>query len=259
MAHQKTKMLKNVDAAFVALRRAILDRALEPGARLPAESIGSGFGMSRTLAREVLLKLEGIGLVEIRPKRGAIVACPSFSEVQEVFEVRQCLEEKCISRLCDNWTSKIEQELEKHVNDEAKAEKKGRLNVSIKLAEEFHIKLGQMSGNKVLSRYLEEIVSRCSLILALYGRPYATECSIPEHKMIVAALKKGDKSEAIKVMQAHIIELQNCAEAEEEEPSKLALNQVINHYTQKQRTPSFSGKSSVQANATSPRSRDDDC
>lgn len=226
-----TEKIERVDTAFVALRRAILDRSLEPGARLPAESIGAGFGMSRTLAREVLLKLEGIGLVEIRPKRGAIVARPNFSDVRDVFDLRQILEEKSLIQVCERWSSTIERELEKHLKAEKSAAKKGDLNASIQLAEEFHIKLGQMSGNKILAQYQEEIINRSSLMLSLYGQPYSTECSIPEHEMILDALKKGDQSSAVDVMQAHIVELQNCTEPTAV-PTKKTLSQIIDKYIQ---------------------------
>ncbi len=228
---QETDKIERVDAAFVALRRAILDRSLEPGARLPAESIGAGFGMSRTLAREVLLRLEGIGLVELRPKRGAIVARPDFSDVNDVFDVRQILEEKSLLLVYEKWSPSIERELERHVKAEKAAAKKSDNNKSIQLAEEFHIKLGQMCGNKILAQYLEEVVNRCSLMLSIYGRPYASECSIPEHERILDYLKKGNPSGALKVMQDHILELQNCTEPEAE-TTKQTLDQIISRYAQ---------------------------
>lgn len=228
---QEPEKIKRVDAAFVALRRAILDRSLEPGARLPAESIGAGFGMSRTLAREVLLKLEGIGLVEIRPKRGAIVARPSFSEVHDVFDLRQYLEEKSLLLVFENWSLVIQRELESHIKSEKKAAKEDDLNLSIQLAEEFHIKLGQMCGNRILAQYLEEIINRCSLMLSLYGRPYSSECSIPEHEMILESLKKADRPAGMKIMLDHIIELRNCAEPVEV-PAKQSLSEIIHKYAQ---------------------------
>jgi DNA-binding GntR family transcriptional regulator len=231
---RETEKVKRVDAAFAALRRAILDRALEPGSRLPAESIGAGFAMSRTLAREVLLRLEGIGLVEIRPKRGAIVACPSISEARDVFEVRRSLEAQSVASVCDQWMPELEQELDGHVRQEESAIKDGNLGNSIHLAETFHITLARMSGNRVLAQYVDEVVSRCSLILALYGRPHSTECSVSEHRMIVEALKARDKGSALGIMDDHLATLQDRAAEENNPPEKPGLEQVISQYAKRE-------------------------
>jgi DNA-binding GntR family transcriptional regulator len=61
-----------------------------------------------------------------------------------------------------------------------------------------------MAGNRLLQRYLDEIVSRCSLILALYGRPHSSECAVNEHSEIIAALRRGDVEAAIARMNDHI-------------------------------------------------------
>ena len=227
---QNSETIEGVEAAFAALRRAILDRALEPGVRLPAGSIGVGFGMSRTLAREALLKLERIGLVEMRPKRGAIVACPSISEAYDIFDVRQTLEDRCLESVIEHWNPEIEAQLERHVSEEEAAAKFGDIGASTHLAEDFHIKLGRMSGNLVLAKFIEEMVSRSSLILALYGGPPETECSVSEHRKILDALKKGDPVAAQKVMDAHISALQSRAVVDDSPSEKLGLEQIIGRY-----------------------------
>ena len=70
---------------------------------------------------------------------------------------------------------------------EEAARQAGDARVSIRLAGEFHIRLGELAGNTLLRRYLGELVSRCSLILALYGRPHSADCAVNEHREIVAA------------------------------------------------------------------------
>ena len=51
-----------------ALRRAIIEQALEPGAKLPEDALGERFGVSRTIARHALGQLAAEGLVELRRK-----------------------------------------------------------------------------------------------------------------------------------------------------------------------------------------------
>jgi DNA-binding GntR family transcriptional regulator len=192
------------DVAYQALRQAIIEQALRPGAKLPEDQIGAHFNMSRTLVRATLSRLHAEGLVDTRPKRTATVAQPTLEEAREVFEVRRTLERNSVELVVGRWRAEFGAELEGHVRDEQAAKARQDERVSIRLAGEFHIKLAAMSGNRVLARYLGELVSRCSLILALYGRPHSSECAVNEHSQIIAALRKGDAKAAIKMMDEHI-------------------------------------------------------
>jgi DNA-binding GntR family transcriptional regulator len=192
------------DVAYQALRQAIIEQALRPGAKLPEDQIGTHFGMSRTLVRATLSRLHAEGLVDSRPKRTATVAQPTLEEAREVFEIRRTLERKAVELVVARWRPEFGAELEGHVREEDAAKARHDERVSIRLAGEFHIKLAAMSGNHVLARYLGELVSRCSLILALYGRPHSSECAVNEHSEIIAALRKGDAVAAIKMMDAHV-------------------------------------------------------
>jgi DNA-binding FadR family transcriptional regulator len=56
-----------------ALGRRIISGDVSPGAPLTLESIGSEFGVSRTVAREVMRLLEGLGLVRSKRRVGLVV------------------------------------------------------------------------------------------------------------------------------------------------------------------------------------------
>src|SRR3990167_1344156 len=57
-----------------AVRAAILDRRLQPGARLPEDELASIYGVSRTIVRSALQALAHDRVVTIEPNRGAQVA-----------------------------------------------------------------------------------------------------------------------------------------------------------------------------------------
>ena len=199
-----SKTSPRAESAYQALRRAIIEQALLPGAKLPEDQIGAHFGMSRTLVRATLGRLHAEGLVDARPKRTVTVAQPSLEEAREVFAVRRALEREAVALVIQRWRAEYGAELEGHVREETAARARGDDRVSIRLAGEFHIKLAAMSGNRVLERYLGELVSRCSLILALYGRPHSSECAVNEHSEIIAALRRGDADFAIRRMDEHV-------------------------------------------------------
>ena len=54
--------------------------------------LATRFGVSRTPVREALMQLDAIGLIEIRPRRGAVVIDPGPHRVYEMFEVMAELE-----------------------------------------------------------------------------------------------------------------------------------------------------------------------
>lgn len=191
------------DSVYAGLRRAIIEQALMPGDKLTEDVIGERFGVSRTIVRTVLARLHAEGLVDMQPNKGATIAQPSLSEAQDVFETRMCLERQVLVRLAEKINDDDIERLQRHVDLETKASAHDG-PAAIRLAGEFHILLASLSGNKVLARYVDEVVSRCSLILALYSRPHSSDCSINEHQQIIDALRAGDGQAAIKAMDHHL-------------------------------------------------------
>lgn len=186
-----------------ALRRAIVERALDPGDRLPEDALGERFGVSRTIARQALGQLAAEGLVSLRRNRIAVVATPSWEEARDTFDVRVGLERLVVRRLAGRLSAAQHGALLAHIAQE-EAASGGPEAVSIRLATEFHLLLAEMTGSPVLIRYVGEIGYRCALTLSLYSRPHSSECAVNEHREIVAALLDGDADRAIALMDHHL-------------------------------------------------------
>lgn len=209
------------------LRRAIIEQALVPGTRLPEDTIGEQYGVSRTIVRQALVRLESEGLVETKPNRGACVATPSLEEARQIFEVRHCLEREVIRQLVDRISMLGLDALETHVAREAQVRNKDG-PASIRLAGEFHILLADLTGNKILARYVAEVVSRCSLILAIYGRSHSSDCAVDEHRQIIDAVRGGDAEKAEGIMTHHLGAVEDRAHlASDHTPD---LEAVLAHY-----------------------------
>lgn len=186
-----------------AIRRAILEQALAPGDKLPEDTLGERFGVSRTLARHALGRLASEGLVELRRNRIALVATPSFEEARDEFDIRIQLEGLVVDRLCGKLDPEQIGELRAHVDEEERARRGPEPN-SIRLATEFHVKLAEMTGKPTLTRYVREIAYRSCLSLATFGRPHSSDCAISEHRALIDALAKGDRREAARLMGEHL-------------------------------------------------------
>ncbi|MCZ4354747.1 GntR family transcriptional regulator [Roseovarius aestuarii] len=192
-----------------ALRHAIIDQKLTPGVRLPEDAIAESFGTSRTIAREALGRLAVEGLVDLQPNRGAFVAHPTPEEGQDIFVVRRALERAIVEDLVGNISAKDADYLRAMVAEESTRSDDDA--DAIRLSGEFHLELARMTGNKLLVRYMTEVVSRCSLVLAIYGRAHSAYCGACEHAEIVEALIAGTRDKALKLMDTHLSDVANRA------------------------------------------------
>ncbi|WP_018897843.1 GntR family transcriptional regulator [Rhizobium sp. 2MFCol3.1] len=220
-----------VDIAHRTLRQAIIEQAIKAGTKLPEDEIGRHFSMSRTLVRAVLAKLQAQGLVDTYHKRTATVAQPSLEEARDAFAVRRALEREVMKAVAKRWSPAIEKSLREHVQEEEAAHAKGDVRLSTRLAGEFHLKLADLAGNTLLERYLSELVSRCSLILAMYSRPHSSECAISEHSGLIVALKKGDIAAAERLMDDHLSSVESRALFEDEPAAEPDLGSILSRFS----------------------------
>jgi DNA-binding GntR family transcriptional regulator len=224
------KVTARVDAACRVLRQAIIEQALVPGTKLPEDEIGRHFQMSRTLVRGALARLKSEGLVDAQPKRTATVARPTLKEAEEVFHVRRVLEREAVRLVVERWRPELRSELEAHVREEEAAKAAGDERVSIRLAGEFHSKLASMSGNELLHRYVAEVVSRCSVIVATFARRHSAECAINEHRAIIEALARRDAAAAVALMDEHVGSVERRAFRTDQSASSPDLMAILSAY-----------------------------
>lgn len=71
---------------YHALRTAILDLSLAPGAALEEAVLSAGYGVSRTPLRETLQKLAGEGFVTLEANRGAAVASMDLAVIRSLMQ-----------------------------------------------------------------------------------------------------------------------------------------------------------------------------
>jgi DNA-binding GntR family transcriptional regulator len=195
--------ISRASQVHLALRRAIVEQALEPGAKLPEDAIGEQFNVSRTTVRRALELLAADELVDIRTHRGATVASPTLEEAHDLFAVRIDLERVVTRRLCGTLSRDHITRLNKAVAQENQALRDHRPDY-IRLAAQFHVLLAEMAGSPLLLRYITQLVWRSALVLRLHGRPRWHSCNVQEHLDLIAALDAGEKVRADRLMTTHL-------------------------------------------------------
>ncbi|PZU93825.1 MAG: GntR family transcriptional regulator [Chelatococcus sp.] len=214
-----------------ALRRAIIEQALEPGAKLPEDALGERFGVSRTIARHALGQLAAEGLVELRRNRIAVVATPSWREARDTFDIRIELERLVVRQLAGRLGPDQLRRLRSHVDAEEAAHG-GPDAVSIRLATEFHILLAEMTESPILIRYVSEIAYRCCLTLSLFSRPHSSECAINEHRALIDALEAGDAEAVMAMMHHHLDQVAERALVAQAKPRGRDIMDILAPYAE---------------------------
>ncbi len=177
-----------------------------PGMKLDEIDLAQKFGVSRTPIREALIQLSSTGLVEMRPRRGAIVTPIDTKKLYEMFEVMAELEALCARLAARRITNKELEYLQKtHLECKVK-EIIENPDLYYYKNEEFHIALYRASHNDFLIEQAINLHKRLSsfrrLQLRVRGR---IESSLKEHEEIIEAIIKGDSELASKLAREHII------------------------------------------------------
>lgn len=229
--NSKSEQLTKDEEIYQQIYSAIVDHQLAPDTKLPEDALAETFNVSRTIIRKVLLSLSHEGLISTAPKRGARVAHPSIQEGKEVFEARRVIEVASLPLIIQ----KINGSQLKHLRDlneqQISAQKAQDLKKAIRLSGDFHLALILTSKNNSLYEYLRKLISRSSLIVAVYGSTKQHLPSCQGHAELLDLIFQKDIYQSKLWMNAHLIDVEaslDFSEAQKTNPDFKALFSSIN-------------------------------
>ncbi|CZF79451.1 HTH-type transcriptional regulator LutR [Grimontia celer] len=199
-SHKETEINRIIDA----VSQAIGDQRLPPGTRLVEHQLVEAFGANRNHVRAAIQRLALRRIVTISPNKGASVSEPTLEEASDVLAARALVEQGIIENLVGRASESDLLRLTKHVEKEKAAKKSGNRREIIKLSGDFHLLLATLSGNKVLAEILNDLITRSSLIIALYQREKQLDCGCHDHGEIIEAVASGNKLKAVELMKSHL-------------------------------------------------------
>ena len=202
---QMNEYLPLRDVVFQTLRQAILRGELKPGERLMEIHLAQKLGVSRTPVREAIRKLELEGLVLMIPRKGAVVAEITISDLEDVLEVRMTLEELAVRYACKRITKEQLAEL-RRLAEEVKKTLCGNVVWACAQADVvFHDAIYDATGNKRLIQILNNLREQMYRYRVEYLK---NESSLPrllqEHQDIVDGLRERDKDKVCEIMRHHV-------------------------------------------------------
>lgn len=183
----------------------IVEGVLAPGQKLDEIVLSAQYSVSRTPIREALRSLAAKGLVEFKPRIGAIVAQPTVAEVIDLFELVAELEAFAARLACERMDDAAAQDIlaahEACQKAAAHFDPQKYYNTNAL----FHGAIHRSARNKALLEQIELLNKRLSPYRRFITfRPGRTETALREHEAVCQAILARDGVAAEAAMRAHV-------------------------------------------------------
>jgi DNA-binding GntR family transcriptional regulator len=200
----KTRGVTHSAHVLVTLENDIFSGTLVPGAALDEEALAQRFNVSRTPVREAMLQLIQSGLVEKKPRQGAIVARTDVGDMIRLFEVMSELEGIC-AKYASRRMTEAERAALRDIHDRSEAAlANGEADTYYKLSRQFHLAIIDGTHNDDLI----DITNRMGTKLVPYRRfqlsyPGRSESNLADHVGILQAILDRDPETAAELSRKH--------------------------------------------------------
>jgi DNA-binding GntR family transcriptional regulator len=196
-AVQSTRVMQEMEAA-------ILSGALKPRERLVEMDLISRYGVSRTVIREALQRLEARGLIRTAPFRGATVADLTAEEIDELYFARVAIEKTAAGLVLNHIRPEEIQRL-KAMLRELEGHLRRKTPQMIEKDLEFHRAVYQTCRNRYLCEIIDFLRTKAHIVgYNAWSLPQRIEQSILEHRAILRAIEERNRPRLEKLVVKHI-------------------------------------------------------
>lgn len=181
------------DAVASALREAILDGFLKPGAWLREAEVSRELQVSRTPVRDAFRILAAEGLLNINANQGAVVSRVTSDDILELYVMREALEVLAARLAARRAPERCMEEFARIIPQMKQAAEEGKVDELFQLNFAFHTIIREATGNRYLQRSLSQLQNAARRFpdptLTLPGR---TAESLKEHLELAEAISQGN-------------------------------------------------------------------
>lgn len=196
----------NLHSMLVAgIRDLITQGELRPGEKVSEAQLCKRFDVSRTPLREALKVLAAEGMVELRPRRGAVVASLQPEEIDEIFPIMAALEALAGEMLCKRATPADVARLQA-LHDRLVAEYKQGDEAAYLLANRaFHETVFELADNPTLRTLYAQILTRiraCRFVVSKTAENWRR--AVQDHEEIMQAIQANDGRRLSRLLRRHV-------------------------------------------------------
>jgi DNA-binding GntR family transcriptional regulator len=187
------------------LTQAIISGQLLPGTKVVEAGVARELGISRAPVREAARLLERQGLLVSNPRRGFFVRKLEATDIDEIYDLRICVECHAAVLAAKNLTPKTRDALRRQI---AVLHEAADLDDPARQVEEdykFHRMICEIAGSKRLLRLFDDLASELRMVIGLIGRLYDDPRRIAEtHIAVLDAIEGGHPDIIIARIDYHI-------------------------------------------------------
>lgn len=197
---------QQVEEIATIMEEDIVLGVLHPAQRLVEDELMARFAVKRHVARDVLARLEQLGLAERRRNIGAFVRSFQEQEVVELYELRTLLECEAMRRMPLPVAHDELAELKRIQAEHDLAISRDDLRSVFRSNQAFHERLYGLCGNQVLAQAIHEYARRTHGIrFGALTAPEQQQRSKDDHHQMLKALEEGKREELIALIRAHLL------------------------------------------------------
>jgi DNA-binding GntR family transcriptional regulator len=203
-----TSKTSSSDRAYRVTKDEILRGDLRGGQLLSEVETAAKLGVSRTPVHEAFLRLAAEDLLEMLPRRGAVVVPVSAHDATDLLEMRLALETAAVRRLC-RTADAIDQlfaELTDLIEEQRRGAAAGDTLQFAAADDAFHRRIVDISGNAIAQRFYGTLSDRQRRMMIDVAQADSTRLTllIDDHSQLAAAIRRRDSEQFEAALVAHL-------------------------------------------------------
>src|SRR6266581_5715558 len=187
------------------LTQAIVQGRLPPGSKVVEAGIARELGISRAPVREAARLLEKQGLLVAKPRRGFFVRMLEIRNIDEIYDLRLCIERHASVLAARNLTPETRDMLRRQIDvlhQTADLEDPAR---QVEEDYRFHRLICEIAANRRLLRLFDDLASEMRMVIGLIGRLYDDPHEIARtHEPVLAAIEEGHPERIVAHIDHHL-------------------------------------------------------
>lgn len=194
---------------YERFRKDIMTFALKPGDPVSAAKLAERYEVSRTPAREALVKLEAEGLVDIFPQSKSVISKIDVSRVKQEWFIRKTLELGMVDAFFDKVTQKDIEMMRKYSRKLVASAALPRTHESsyeyLCNDNAFHAVTYYVAQEYLASNVIATTVSHYNRVRLLIDLDSVNmDRTVSDHDELIALLEKRDRAGYRKVLEKHL-------------------------------------------------------
>ncbi len=187
------------------LRQEVITGSILPGSWLRMTALAEKYGVSVQPVREALQQLEGEGLLEMFPNRGARVKTIDRGRLIHIYEIRQALESFLCRQFAEEASLSDIRHLETLQGHHDKAIASGDRGLIMRANKAFHLFINGRGGNREAIDLITRHYGLSQMLRARYGFDEGYwDRVLRQHHALLEAIRARQPSDAADIGAAHV-------------------------------------------------------